>query len=475
MKKLVISFFAVVLFFTNFIEAQKPGFYVQGRFLYDKCGEKTILRGVNEMSVWAGADPTGTIYMPEIRKTGANCVRIVWNTGSSLTTLDQIIQNCINNKMIPMIEMHDATGDWSKMPTVINYWTRTDVVALIKKHEQYLLVNIANEAGDGSETDAIFTQTYTDAVQRMRTAGIHTPLVIDANEWGKNLTTLNNTAANILNGDVDKNLIFSVHLYWPKFGGATSAFITTELQKAVNAGYCLIVGEFSKYGAWAGNGVSVCSQQGEIDYPTILQECQKHSIGWLAWSWGTASNTGGGDNACVNMDMATNGKYTNLQAGWATEVAVSSPNSIKNTSVTPKFILNGACTNTPTSPNLTLFNEILTHLKTRPVLTQANAFNANYNNVAGKGTITGCGFTANDLKILIIGPSTNPRALLRMETRTFEENGQIYISYGAINTVKAAVKITKSGTNYNLAWSTRSGAGMANHSIVLAPFRANCR
>ena len=466
--------FLAIIFFTSIfsLQAQKPGFYVQGRFLYDKCGEKTVLRGVNEMSVWAGADPTGAMYMPEIRKTGANCVRIAWHTGGAITILDQVIQNCINNKMIPMIEMHDATGDFSKMPSIVAFWTRADVVNLIKKHEQYLLVNIANEAGDGSESDATFTQTYINAIQSMRTAGIRTPLVVDANEWGKKLTTLNNTATAILNGDPDKNVLFSAHLYWPKYNGATSNFITTELQKAVNAGYCLIVGEVSKYGAWAGNGVSVCSQQGEIDYPTILQECQKHNIGWLAWSWGTASNTGGGDPVCVNMDMATGGKFNNLQAGWATEVALSSVNSIKNTSVTPKFILNGSCSTTPISNDKLLFNEILSILKTK-MPGQANAFNANYNNGKGKGTLSGCQFSANELKILIIGQPTNPMLLLRIDSRIFEENGKIYITYGFIG--KTPVTLSKSGTNYGLTWQTKSGATNVTHKIVLSPFKTACR
>ena len=57
---------------------QKPTFYVEGRYLHDPRGNKVILRGVNKMSVWDGDDPTGAIYFPEIRQTGANSVRIVW-------------------------------------------------------------------------------------------------------------------------------------------------------------------------------------------------------------------------------------------------------------------------------------------------------------------------------------------------------------------------------------------------------------
>ncbi|MEO0044004.1 MAG: hypothetical protein RL329_3452, partial [Bacteroidota bacterium] len=56
-----------------------------------------------------------------------------------------------------------------------------------------------------------------------------------------------------------------------------------------------------------------------------------------------ASNTGGGDALCTIMDMTTNGMYANLKTGFMTEIAVTSPYSIKNTSVIPKSILNGAC------------------------------------------------------------------------------------------------------------------------------------
>jgi hypothetical protein len=55
---------------------KKKTFYVSGRFLYAPNGEKVVLRGINNMNVVS--DQTGERSFPEIAKTGANVVRIMW-------------------------------------------------------------------------------------------------------------------------------------------------------------------------------------------------------------------------------------------------------------------------------------------------------------------------------------------------------------------------------------------------------------
>ena len=320
------------------IPPQKQTFYTQGRHLHDRLDNQVILRGVNKMSVFDGADPTGAISFPEIRKTGANSVRIVWkisNEGAptDLNILDALITNAKQNHLIPLIELHDATGDWNSLHKLVNYWIQPAVVNIIQKHQEYLLVNIGNEVGDDQVTDAQFIAGYTTAIQSLRTAGIHTPLVIDAADWGKNLSLLDATAPTLLNADPDQNLLFSVHLYWPISDGADANFIRENLQKSVDLGYPLIVGEFSQFGGFAGQGQSICSPNGEIDYKTIIEECDKHEIGWYAWEWGPGNDFN--DPLCAVMDMTPDRLFANLKPGWAEQVAISSPYSIKNTSVTP--------------------------------------------------------------------------------------------------------------------------------------------
>jgi mannan endo-1,4-beta-mannosidase len=319
------------------------GFFVLGRDLYDRRGARVIFRGVNKMSVWDNDDPFGQISFPEIKQTGANTVRIVWAIATdqgvtSTATLDALITNAKANHLIPMIELHDATGDWSRLNELVTYWTQPAVVRIIKKHRAYLLVNIGNEVGNDTVSQADFVSGYSDAVQRMRAAGIHTPLVIDAPDWGKDLGMLNNTAASLLAADPEGDLIFSVHLYWSRSCGADAAFIRSNLQQAVELGYPLIVGEFSQYGGFpcSNPAASICSPEAEIDTQTILAACHELQLGWYAWEWGPGNDFN--DPLCAVMDMTPDRLAAHLKPGWALEVALSSPFGIQQTSVTPASI-----------------------------------------------------------------------------------------------------------------------------------------
>lgn len=326
---------------------ETTGFFVLGRNMYDSGGTNVLLRGVNKMSVFDISDPLGLISFPEIKKTAANTVRIVWAITSDLqpggpatstATLDSLITNARANHLIPMIELHDATGDWSRLNDLVDYWTQPAVVTIVQKHQPYLLLNIGNEVGDDTVSQADFVAGYSDAIERMRAAGIHTPLVIDASDWGKNLTMLNNTAAPLLAADPDFNLIFSVHLYWSMSCDAGAAFIRSNLQQAVDLDYPLIVGEFSRYGGFpcSDPAASICSAAGEIDYQTILAACHDFQIGWYAWEWGPGNDFF--DPLCAVMDMTPDRLFAHLKPGWAQEVALSSPFGIQQTSVTPDSI-----------------------------------------------------------------------------------------------------------------------------------------
>jgi len=329
MKKTLPLLLAFGFLFTLQAFAQKT-FQVKGRFLHDPNGEKVVLRGVNEMFIWSKRDMTGEATFPEIAKTGANVVRIAWlssaeNPRGTAANLDAVISNCVKSGMIPMPELHGATGDWGKLQQQVDYWVSPEVVQVLKKHEPYLLLNIANEVGDRQVTDKQFREGYELAVARIRKAGIRCPLVIDGANWGQSIDILQANGPYLLQKDPLKNLLFSVHMWWTAPDGATKR-IESEIKASVEQGLPLLVGEFAPMGVG-------CAES--IDYKTILEECQKNEIGWMAWSWGLVDNSD-----CELMDMTDDehkGQFEGL-SGWGKEVALSDTYSIRNTAQKTRYM-----------------------------------------------------------------------------------------------------------------------------------------
>lgn len=297
-----------------------PVFTVSGRSILDTGGNPVALRGVNKMAVFDDGDPRGNAYFPEIAKSKSNTVRIVWaieddNGPTNVQDLAALIANCQASKLLPMIELHDATGDLSKLPRLGNYWTRNDVLQVIFNAGGTLLINIGNEVGDDTVTTNQWVSAYTPVIRRMRNAGIRTPLVIDAPDFGKNLEVVTAGANTLLS--VDPNLIFSVHPYWPKNDGGDATFIENQFDAAFAATIALVIGEFSQWGAYNGN-TSICVGNGEVDYTAIMTKASAKGFGWYAWEWGPGNEFG--DPNCAKMNMTTDGTFESRTAGWATDV-----------------------------------------------------------------------------------------------------------------------------------------------------------
>lgn len=311
--------------------ANASTFQVRGRFLYDRCGEKVVLRGVNEMIVWTpGRD--GVPEYTEIAKTNANAVRIVWTSEGSAAELDAAITGAAAAHLIPMVEHHGATGKLEDVSRVaIAYWMRPEVTAVLKKHEAYLLLNIANEPGDDKVTQPAFEATYQSAIDVLRGSGLRAPLVIDAPTWGQDIDMLQAAGPGLLAHDPLKNVLFSVHMWWHDPDGAR---VVSELEQSQAQELPLIVGEFAHHAVYQCN-------QAPFAYEKLLDEAHAREVGWLAWSWGGAPNNDCKDQG--TFDMTRGGIFGNWTDKWASDVAIDHPHSLKHSSVRPRSMVLGRC------------------------------------------------------------------------------------------------------------------------------------
>lgn len=294
--------------------------------LYDSCGEKVVLRGINHPTLYV--DRKGEA-LPEIAKTGANAVRLFWyaKMGVKITEAETAIAASIKNGMLPILEMHDSTCKWDLDP-IVSYWTSAEAVALIKKYQNQLIVNVANETSPPNANE--FKSKYTDVVNKLRGAGIHVPLMIDGGNCGRDYKVLLSQGEALVAADPDHNLIFSGHLYDKMNGAGYGQLFSDALAKKLT----FVVGEFA-HKTPPGCG-------GALDYGALISEADKSDVGWIAWSWGDNDPNTDWNSDCGEFDMASTFSFDSLR-GWGKEVATSLPASIENTSVRPKSLVMGSC------------------------------------------------------------------------------------------------------------------------------------
>lgn len=325
----------LLLFFElaqSFLFAQQT-MYVKGRDLYTACGEKVVIRGVNEMFIWS-KNKTGSVILPEIAKTGANGVRLVWTTSGAVDELDQLIGNCLAQQMIPIPELHDATGDFSKLPACLSYWTKPEVLKVIQKYKKWIVVNIANEVGSHNDSDQKYEENYKNAITHLRAAGIDVPLMIDAGSWGNNERYVVNTSESLMAHDPLHNLIFSVHTYWK--GDNQKARLDTLISVMKRKNMPLIFAEGPQLPKSPQDCASV------FPYLYMIDRCQQEGIGWMSWSWGAADNGDCGSPNSV-FDITTDGSFGHWANSFGEDICVKSKSSIQKTSIRPASMIAGEC------------------------------------------------------------------------------------------------------------------------------------
>ena len=314
-------------------------FQVAGRYLKDSKGANINLRGVNVGVFKSGYADDLQRVAQAVHGSGANAVRLVWwgNTANgwsnpadapdllTLGNLDRAIAEYAGLGLLPIVELHDATrymavgmdtaATWNDPAVfkarITDFWTRADVMAMVQKHQNHLIVNLANEwgavASDYADAPA-FVQNYVSAIASIRTAwaaaGIgNVPLMVDAPNGGTGVDVFLAPHANqpnvsngqvILNADPLKNTLLSTHTYWPESEGYTPALITARMTDIERSGLPIVLGEVGTNANGSSCNVDV------VDWNTVMTQAVARNIGTLAWTWYEEGN-------CNDMNIAPDG------------------------------------------------------------------------------------------------------------------------------------------------------------------------
>lgn len=292
----------------------KPGFHTDGVKLLDANGKEFLMRGYNysyawQKNWWGAAFSTAKKY-------NCNALRIQLSDGQkdlggycNANQVSDLIKSCKDNHFIGVFNVQDTGGgnDANVLLHAADYWV--GIKNAVIGQEKYCIVNIGNEWMESPGRDCngewgdyqknLWSDTYIEAVRRIRSAGIKNTLMIDCNGYGQYADIIWKEGQRIL--DEDKkyfkdgkpNIIFSIHFYekacyWDYEKGVGSR-VAHSIDKALSIGAPVCIGEYA---------YSRKSEEWKMDWETIQDYSKTMNIGYLGWSF-----TGNGDAESQGLDM----------------------------------------------------------------------------------------------------------------------------------------------------------------------------
>lgn len=272
---------------------KSDGLYVKGTKLYDADGNLLVLRGVNIAHTWYQGDTSSAISA--VKRLGGNSVRIVLSDGYQYSKNDYnnvqgVIQTCVNNGLICVLEVHDHTGKDSlnDLNAAVNYWK--EMKSLLNQYKKYVIVNIANEWLGTWDNWSTWESGYVSAVKNLRSAGIQNVIMVDAPGYGQETTGMFMGCRAVREADTTGNIMFSIHMY--SVAGKNEETVKHNIDSALDLGCCLCIGEFGNQ-----------HQGANVDAASIMSYCTEKRVGYLGWSWKGNS----GSDAALDISSDTSG------------------------------------------------------------------------------------------------------------------------------------------------------------------------
>jgi mannan endo-1,4-beta-mannosidase len=295
--------FIIFLFIQYAANAQMQ---VQGRFLYNKCGQKVTIRGIEHMLYYQDINQQ---MLPEIGKTGANAIRVLLDPDISGTTLRQILTKCITEQ-----KMYVSVGVWRGQ----DFFFRSDIKPVLLEFEDNIILHGFGEPNyETTPDDARWKSESISTINRFRQAGYKAPIDIQTTTFGRDPNPIIRSGQVVFNADPLRNIIFGCQMYWGDwYTGLYGMTIAEGCQRFASLNYPVQVG------ACPSDCNDDCGRQ-------AWDESFKNGLGCMWWSWT-------GDE----FELSGNGNFNNLTADGQYVVNTS------QYSITKTSVRSIPCTNT---------------------------------------------------------------------------------------------------------------------------------
>ncbi len=265
--------YLILQFGINFQELPAQGILnVKGRFLFDACHNKVVMRGIEHCMYRSKPDICDTVRccdtdlnlgisrIAEIGKTGANAIRVLAQTDAA--GWDAILHEAvIEQKMFVSV----AGADFAD----------TNVKAILDRYKDYITIHAQGEVGYAGN-DKRWISDSKAIITKFRGLGYKVPLEILSSSWGQSLWTVIDHGQEVFDSDPERNIVFGVQMYSEtRPTGVNHCTYKEAFQAIVNAPFPIWVGTcpFNQYDA-------------PVDgWKIVWQMTQENEISTLYWDW----------------------------------------------------------------------------------------------------------------------------------------------------------------------------------------------
>jgi hypothetical protein len=233
----------------------------------------------------------------------------LWLSSVPTSTYASTVQTYISDREVAIPTMFEVPGTRTRLSgdqstadlaaTVDNWVTNFSYYAPM---EQHLIINVANEWGP--RDSATWASAYEGAIARLRAAGYSVPIMIDTGGWGEDFGDLLNYATQVFNSDPQKNVIFSLHIYYNAANTLSQNIVPQLASLSAAQGMVFVVGEF-------GPGRNIGPAPTLVTPQQVIGAAEAAGMGWLGWAWDDNDLANGASNdSGFSMTFDGPGMYT---------------------------------------------------------------------------------------------------------------------------------------------------------------------